>query len=199
MRNTDPCHHILMFLPSPEKEGRWKSVQKNKKNKKTFPAAGGRKKIITPRGHRQVILPSPFVQNKHPHVPSFPPPPLLHSSKCPLCSFSRFPPFSAFRTAALNMRSTPDTNRPPLIITAATKQENKYGREEKGGTRAEWEGLCVGLAVRLSGWTRPETTKTELLAEVGWGQTVLPSRTETFWNTQICVWLVPDGTGWAKQ
>lgn len=103
-----------------------------------------KEKPITPRGHRQVTL--------------------LFSSIFPLpAAFFKMSPlqlflFSSFRTAAVNMRSTPDTNQPPLIITGATKQENKYRQEER---RAEREGLCAGLAGRLSGWTLPETTETE--------------------------------------
>lgn len=54
--------------------------------------------------------------------------------------------FSSFRTAAVNMRSTPDTNQPPLIITGATKQENKYRREERRD-----EGWKRGSLCRVSG------------------------------------------------
>lgn len=101
----------------------------------------------TPAGYSPIFFPG---------FPPFFPLPAAFFKMSPLQLFL----FSSFRTAAVNMHSTADTNQPPLIITGATKQENKYGRE-KGGTRAGREGLCAGLAGRLSGWTLPETTKTE--------------------------------------
>lgn len=197
MWSTDPVTTFSFFFPALKKrEGESQDFSKKKRKKKTFQQQVEGKKILTLRGHRQVVLSSSFVQNKHPHIPCFFP--LPHSSKCPLCSFSHFPPFSAFRTAAVNMRSTPDTHQPPLIITAATKQENKYGREERRD-----EGWIRGSLCRVSGAIKrldaAWNNKNRVLAEVGWGQPVLASRTETIWNTQICVWLVPDGTDWAKQ
>lgn len=201
MRNTGVRHHILIFLPSPEKEGRWMSGllfcrNPKKKKKKILSSSRWKEKKKSWRQEETVRL---FIQNKHSHVPR----PHTHthtppqSSKCPLCSFSQFPAFSAFRTAAVNMRGTADTNQPPQIITAATKQENKYGREERREV-----GWMRGSLWRVSGAIKrldaAWNNKNRVLAEVGWGQTVFPSWTETIWNPQICVWLVPDGTDGVK-
>lgn len=96
------------------------------------PSSSRWKEPITPRGHRQVILP----------FSSLFPPPVAFIKMSPLQLFL----FSSFRTAAVNMRSTADTNQPPLIITGATKQENKYRREERRD-----EGWKRGSLCRVSG------------------------------------------------
>lgn len=74
----------------PENEGKWGILFffffPGKKI--PFPAAGGRKKIITARGHGQVILSSSFVQDKHP--PPHPPPAAAFFKMSPLQLF----PFS---------------------------------------------------------------------------------------------------------
>lgn len=129
MRKTDSCHHSFISFPNPRKRQKVSPVQ----NKKPLPAAGGRGKKSLPR------------EDTAGYSPVF----LHFSSRCrilqnvPLCSFSYF---SSFRTAAVNMRSTPDTNQPPLIITGATKQENKYRREERRD-----EGWKRGSLCRVSG------------------------------------------------
>lgn len=73
-----------------------------------------------------LALSSLSVQDKHPHVPFS----LQHSS-CPLAAFLIFL-FSILLPPAVKMRSTFDTNQPPLIITRATAQLNKCGGEERG-------------------------------------------------------------------
>ena len=92
------------------------------------------------------------------------------------------------------MRSTPDADQ-PLIITAATKQENKYGWEEKRG-----EGWMRGSLCRVSGaikWLDAAwNNKNRVLAELGWGQTVLKQKP---FETLKSVWLVPNATDWATQ
>lgn len=174
MRKTDPVSTIS-FPSQPWKRGKVKVKTfcfcRSLKKKKLFSSRWKENNHCAERT-RQVLLSSSFL--KHPQVPSFPPP-LPNSSKCPPLQLF---PFSAFRAAAVNMRSTPDTNQPPLIITAATKQENKYGREERRD-----EGWMRGSLCRVSGAIKrldaAWNNKNRVLEEVGWGQTVLLSRTET--------------------
>lgn len=155
---------MLSFSPATlQKNREGESSEFKKKQKRTFPAAGGRGEK-NHHAERQVIL-SSFdrfiilfrITPPHHHHPP------LHSSKRPLCAF--FPTFllspPSFRTAAVNMLRTPDTNQPPLIITGATKQENKYGREgKKEGDGGRQRGsLCRPERCGGAGWTPPETER----------------------------------------
>lgn len=136
MRKTDACHHVI-FLPNPRKRRKVTPFQQ-----KPFPAAGGREKKELRREdtgrlffHRHL-----FRLNTH-TFPFF----------LPFAAFFKMSPlqlllFPSFRAAAVNMRSTPDTNQPPLIITGATKQQKKYRRGERRD-----EGWKRGSLCRVSG------------------------------------------------
>lgn len=133
MRNTDPVATFSFSFPALKKGKVKVQKKKNRSPKKNlFSSRWKEKKTLRQENTVRLFFHRhSFRINIHtfPLFFCFPHCHILQNVL--LCSFSRFPPFSTFRTAAVNMRSTPDTNQPPLIITAATKQENKYRREER--------------------------------------------------------------------
>lgn len=128
MKNTDARHHILLFLPSPEKEERGKSGLKKKTKNKTF-----QQQVEGEKSLRQKDTVRLLVQKKHP------PPRSLQN-----VPFAAFPSFLLFApSGALQFTCAAQ----PLMITAATKQESKYGREERRDEGCR-EALCGGFAAR---------------------------------------------------